>query len=374
MSQRNRPGSALWPLLTLATLGLAAPPAHAQEIQISGQLDLVGMVSRDTLDINTALRGDSPFNPIRLKLFARSWITDRIGVFTELLLDVDADPRLNGAYVVVNEIGDLPWLNARLGLAPSPIGGFGLRSTYFNLNPLIGIPLVWQYRTNLSNSGTSTVASLLARQDEPGTGSPMLYDSCWMIQWEILGEVGAFEYSVALTPGALSNPIRARQVDGSMWLARVGHAPLPGLRLGVSAAHGPWLSAPSPSFDQGLLGVDAEFGAGPWLFFGELHSFRWESPLIAEDLDAVGGFVEARFDFLPGWYAAGRLGGLWFGDVVTNAATGARAPWDQDTARTELALGYRVSRQALLKLDWQRTTTASDFEQNLFSVQLTTAF
>jgi hypothetical protein len=376
-------------LATLVALSLGVTgPAGAQQIEISGQLDLVAMARRDTLNINTALRGDSPFNPVRLKLFARSWITERIGVFTELLLDIDADPRLNGAYVVVNEIGDLSWLNARLGLAPSVVGAFGLRSTYFNVNPLIGIPLVWQYRTNLSNSGTSTVASLVASDGEPGGGSPMLYDSCWMIQWEMLGEVGALEYSVALTPGALSNPIRARRVEGSMLLARVGYTPLPGLRLGLSAADGPWLSAPvldgsgSPpypedpsSFDQSLLGLDLEYGVGPWLIQGELHGFRWETPLIAEELEAVGGFLEARLDFSPGWHVAGRLGGLWFGDVVTDATTGARSPWDQDTARTELAVGYRLTRQALLKVDWQRTTAgATDFEQNLLSAQLSTAF
>ena len=370
------------------SLGVASPGGSAQEIEIAGQLDLVGIARGDTLDINTAFRGDSPFNPIRVKLFARSWITERIGVFTEVLLDIDADPRLNGAYLAVNEIGDLTWLNARLGLAPSVVGPFGMRSTYFNANPLVGVPLVWQYRTNLSSSGNSTVASLRAATGEPGGGSPVLYDSCWMIQWELLGEVGAFEYSVALSPGALSNPVGARSVEGSMWLARVGHTPLAGLRLGLSAADGPWLSPPPldgsgtpaypeepSSFDQSLLGVDVEYRTGPWLVHAELHGVRWETPLISERLDAVGGFVEARFDFSPGWYVAGRLGGLRFGEVETDAATGARAPWDQDVARSELAVGYRLTRQALLKLDWQRTTVgASDFEQNLFSAQLSTAF
>ena len=102
---------------------------------------------------------------------------------------------------------------------------------------------------------------------------------------------------------------------------------------------------------------------------------RWEAPLIQDDLDVVGGFVEARFDFLPGWYAAGRVGALLFDDIEIDPATGATAPWDRDTHRTELALGYRLAREVLLKLDWQRTTVPdTDFEQNLFAVQLSAVF
>lgn len=372
---------------SLAT-GLARPAVAAAQIEISGQIDLVGMVNRDSLALNQAFRGDGPFNPLRLRLFARHWVNDRIGIFTELLYDTDADPRVNGAYVVINELAGRPWLNARLGLAPNVVGGFGLRSTYFNVNPLIGVPLVWYYRTNLSGAGTSTASGLVAATTEPPQGVPILYDSCWNIQWELLGEVGLFEYSIGFTPGSLSNPIRSRSVDGSTWFARVGHEPLTGLRLGLSSAEGPYLSAPTPGaggappyagdasdFEQGLVGVDVEYQRGRWLFFSELHAVRWEAPLVDEDLDVLGGFVEARFDFLPGWYAAGRVGGLFFDEIVVDPTSGATAPWDRDTHRTEFALGYRLAREVLLKLDWQRTTVPdSDFEQNLFGFQLSAVF
>jgi len=367
---------------------VAVPGAATAQLEITGQLDLLAQTPGDSLGLNRGFRGDGAFNPVRLRLFARHWLTDRIGVFTELLYDIDADARINGAYVVVNELGELPWLNARLGLAPSVIGSFGLRSTYFNNNPLVGVPLVWQYRTNLSGSGTDTAAGLTSVTSEPGVGMPILYDSCWNIQWELLGEVGRFEYSVGLTAGSLSNPIRSRSVDGSTWLARVGVAPVPGLRVGVSGAEGPYLSSPTldaggnppypgdPSdYDESLYGADVEYQSGAWLFQSELYRARFEAPLVSDPLDVTGGFAELRYDFAPGWYAAARLGGLFFDDIVADPVSGAAAPWDRDTRRTELALGYRLAREALVKLDWQRTAVPdTDFVQNLFAVQLSTVF
>jgi len=379
--------SAAVALCLAAVVGLA-PTAASGQLELSGQMDLLGTVRSDTLHLNTALRGDSPFSPVRVRMFARHWLTDRIGIFAEVLYDFEASVRINGAYAVINDIGGQPWLNARLGLAPNLVGSFGLRSTYFNANPLVGVPLVWQYRTNLSPDGTSTAAALAAIGSDPGTGVPILYDSCWNIQWELLGEVGRLEYSIGMTPGALSNPIKARGVQGSQWLARIGVSPFAGLRLGLSGAHGPYLSKPTPDgtgalpyaadpadFDQSLLGADLELLAGAWAVSAEAHAVRYETPLINEDLEALGGFVEVRFDFLPGWYVAGRAGGLFFDEIVTDPTSGARAPWDRDTHRTEMAVGRRLTREVLVKVDWQRTAVPDgDFDQNLFAAQLSAVF
>jgi hypothetical protein len=247
---------------------------------------------------------------------------------------------------------------------------------------------VWQYRTNLSSDGTSTAPGLAAITGEPGRGMPILYESCWSIQWELLGEIGPFEYSVGMTPGAVSNPLRGRGVPGSQWLARLGVVPVPALRIGVSGAHGPYLSTPTPDangvlpyaadpadFDQTLVGADLEYVAGAWAMFAEAFAVRYEAPLITDDPQAVGGYAEVRFDFHPGWYLAGRAGGLVFNEIVTDPQSGASAPWDRDMYRTELALGYRVTREVLLKLDWQRTAVPdTDFEENLFAVQLSSVF
>ena len=386
MSRRLLPHAVL---VAAALSALAGAPSNASaQIQISGQVDLIGMLHQDTLGLNKAFRGDNPFDPVRLRLFARHWINDRIGIFTELLFDFYADPRVNGAYLVVNELAGKPWLNARVGLAPNVIGSFGLRSTYFNTNPLVGVPLVWQYRTNLDASGTATAASLAATTREPGFSLPVLYDSCWNLQWELLGEVGLFEYSLAMTPGSPSNPIKSMGAEGSTWMARVGVAPIPSVRVGVSGSYGPYLSKPVPDgggvlpytedvsdFNEKLVGLDFEYQGGPLVITAEGYGVRYEAPQIAEDLQVVGGYAELRYDFLPGWYVAGRAGALNFNDLEIDATSGARADWDQDTRRTELALGYRFAREMLVKADWQRTTVPDlDLTQNLFAIQLSTVF
>jgi hypothetical protein len=381
----GRKTSALAHFLVPGVLVLAPAPAAAQ-IEFSGQVDLLAMVGRDSLDLNANFRQDNPFHPVRVRLFARSWVTENIGVFTEFLYDVDASPRINGAYAVINELAGQPWLNSRLGLAPSLIGSFSLRGTYFNSNPLVGVPLLWHFRTNLDGEGTSTAAQLLASGGEPGIGVPFLYDGCWNIQWELFGEFGIFQYSVGITPGSISNPVKSRFVSGSQVLARVGVAPFSGFRIGVSGGHGPYLSEPVPGsdgqlpyaadpgdYDQSVIGVDLEYANGGWLFFSEVFAGRWETPLVTDALEAIAGYVEGRFDFLPGWYVAGRAGGMVFGDI--SSPTGDRAAWDNTTYRTEFALGYRVSRQVLAKADWQRTMFDGAFPaQNHFALQLTTAF
>jgi hypothetical protein len=337
-----------FPAVAITGLALAcsASGVSAQTaLRVSGQLDLTAS-TRDDLGVNTAFRGDNQFNPVRVRIYAQKWVTDRIGVFTEFFHDSGSGLRVNGAYAVVNSLAGREWLNARLGLAPSPVGAFGLRSTYFNANPLIGVPLSWQYRTNLSSSGTATAASLTGAADAPGPGMPLLYDSCWNIQWELLGELGIFEYSIALSPGSLSSPIRSADVDGQTFMARLGAILVPGVRLGLSAAEGPYLSP----------------GA-------------WEAPLIDEDLEVGGGFVEVRYDLAPAWYLAGRLGGMGFTEIDAGPANGGLAPWDQGVSRTELGLGYRLTRESLIKGDWQRTSTGSSgWTQNIIAVQLSTVF
>ena len=379
-----RVGRALLPLAMLAVTAGAA----AGQIEISGQLDLIGKVRSDTLGMNTAFRGDSPYNAARLRLYARHWINDRIGIFTELLFDFGADPRVNGAYMVINELGGQSWPNTRIGVAPNVIGSFGQRSTYFNSNPLVGVPLVWQYRTNLDASGTATAASLTSITREPGFSLPILYDSCWNLQWEILGEIGSFEYSLAMTPGSPSNPIKSMYVPGSTGMARVGYVPLPGLRLGISGAYGPYLSEPEPDsggnlpytqdpqdFKQSLLGADLEYQHGPMILFSEVYGVRYEAPQINDDLQALGGYAELRYDFLPGWYMAGRVGGLFFNEIEVDPVAGTTASWDHDTRRLEVTLGYRLAREVLVKLDWQRTTVpVDDIAQNLFALQVSSVF
>lgn len=375
--------------LAVATLFLR-PASAAAQIQISGQIDLTAVTGDDDRGVNDAFRRDDPFNPYRARLFAQHWVSDRVGVFAEVLFDSESGPRLNGAYVVVNEVTGRSWLNARAGVAPSLIGTFGLRSSYFNANPLVGVPMVWQYRTTLDGSGRATADDLLRRKQANTAFLPMLYDPCWNLQWELLGEAGMFEYSAGITSGSMSNPLGALEADGIQALARVGVEPEPGIRVGVSGGIGPYigggsrdpnLTAPDfpggpEDYDQRLFGYDVEISRGRLQLISEGYRSTWEAPLIAEDLTATGAYVEARYDFLPRWTGAARVGFMGFSEITPGGAGATPTGWDDDVLRYETALTYRWSREVHLRVDWQHNdfVTGDDPTVNLLAFQLRAVF
>lgn len=385
---RTRSGRAAAAVLVVAAVLAAGPvatPAGAQ-LRISGQVDLTARSDGDERGLNRNFRGDSPFSELRARLFARHWLTDRIGVFTEFLFDNHADPRLNGAYLVVNELGGRPWLSLRAGLAPSLIGSFGLRSSYFNANPLIGVPLVWQHRTTLDGSGLAAPEDLWRRREVNATALPVLYDACWNVQWELMGEVGAFEYSVGLTPGSISNPDGALSADGMQLLARIGAEPTPGVRVGVSGGYGPYIGGPNrdpevgrtdfpgeaEDYDQRLVGLDLEVSRGRLRVFSEGYLSTWEAPLVPDDLTAVGGYAEAAYDVLPQWRAAVRVGALAFDEIGAGDGSGFRRAWDDDVLRVESGITYRLAREVHVRADWQRTEflTGGEDAEDLLALQL----
>ncbi len=365
-------------LLTLAT----AARVPAQTV-FSGQVDLVAKSNPDRYGLNRTFRGN-PYNEFRLRGFARTWMTDRIGFFGEVMFDGRySTPFINGAYVVINEIGGRDWLNARLGLAPSLIGNFGQRSTYFNVNPLVGVPLVWSHFLTIDGTGFDTIEALQTSRAANQRGIPVLYDACWNMQWELLGEVGAFEYSIGVTPASMSNP-RSSTQDGLQLLARIGAEPTPGLRIGVSGGRGPYIGvAPTSTarvidnpedYDQRLVGLDLEFSRGRTRVFAEAYASEWEVPGIEADLGVWSSYVEARYAPAPGWYVAARLDQMAF--LTGETPGGRRFRWDDDLWRIESAVGYRLTREMLVKLDWQHTrfTTGARRRQDLLSIQLSASF
>jgi hypothetical protein len=375
--------------LPFALLLFGASSAGAQ-LNISGQADILAMEGADTRGLNRNFRSDSPFSQIRVRVFAQRWLTERIGVFTEAFFDSSSGPRLNGAYVVLNEVAGLDWLNVRAGMAPSIIGNFGLRSTYFNSNPLIGVPIAWQHRTTLESSGLASAADLLRRRADNIISLPILYDACWNYQWEFLGQVGKFEYSIGVTPGSMSNPLQTPSVDGVQTMARIGYVPVPEVRLGVSGGIGPYIGGPNRDtgitvrdfpgdagdYDQRLLGWDAEITHGKLLFFSEGYVSTWEAPLVAEDLTATTAYVEGRYDFLPEWFGAVRVDGLRFSEISDPASPGTTTGWDDDVLRIESSLTYRWARELQIRGGWQHTRflTGGESPVDLFALQIRAVF
>jgi len=96
-----------------------------------------------------------------------------------------------------------------LGLIPGTIGSFAPR-TYSDKNPLVGVPLLYNFHTAInprSLGSSGTLAELSAAKDVRSRGGlPVIYDACWNTGIEIYGSAGNLDYSFGILSGSVSNP------------------------------------------------------------------------------------------------------------------------------------------------------------------------
>lgn len=376
-------------ILLLIILAGLTPLSHlCAQLTWSGDVAvLVKGLDRHLIE-NRNFRGDDPFNEIRLRLFPRHWVNDRIAFFGELLYDNGTALRVNGAYVVINSLLEYQWVNLKAGLIPSPFGNYSLRSTYFNLNPLVGVPLMWHYRTPMPTAMYPTNKDL--HEDKVKTNAagyaPIGYDACWDTGVELFGDLGRLEYSLAVTDGAMSSP-KAGANDGRQLMARLGFNFTPGLRLGFSVARGPQFRPSAAAddyprvekFQATVAGIYAQYIVNHLQLYGELVRSTWEAPqayLAEGQAHANAGYLEGRYDFLVRWYLAARLDFISY-SLIDNPAAGKDEPWGDDLLRLETGVGYRLSREAIVKLVYQKNDYQygwREVDPEVLALQLLLAF
>ncbi|MCB2200437.1 hypothetical protein KQI63_13600 [bacterium] len=328
-------------------------------------------------DVNINNRGDDPFHTYRVRSFINKQWTEDMGLAIEFLWDDQAAPRVQGAYFTFENIA-VQNLTAKVGLIPSPFGNYGWRSTYFNQNPLIGVPVMWHYHTPFPKDGSATNETLRSayRPLWQRSGITPAYDACWDTGIWLQYTPGIFETGFALTQGSLANT-RAYDNDGYQLIGNLGLHPTNGLRFGGSVAWGPWLyGTPTPAgltdavanppnrsvdpvedYMQTAFGAYLEYSFGHFQFFSEGMSMTLETPYVYEgEVGLMTGYGELRWNFTPGWYLAGRYDGLIYSEIARfNDGTGSKDAWGDDLHRAEVAVGYRVIREGYIRLDYQRT-------------------
>jgi len=237
------------------------------QVEISGDIAVTATALDRHTPLNTNFRKDDPFNPVRLRFFARTWVTEDVGLFSELLMDNEATARMNGAYLYIrNLIKDR--VDVKAGMIPSPFGNYGLRSTYFNLNPLIGVPAMWHYKAGLPASQFVTNEQFF---DDRGNATssptsrsgtmPVGYDACWDIGAEVVGFLPYHtELSGAVTLGTLSSP-NARKNNGYQFIGKTSLSPVMGLKLGLSYATGPFIVPSDNPYPEQAFLSDGDRGA-----------------------------------------------------------------------------------------------------------------
>ena len=340
--------------------------------------------------VNKTLKGASPFSQIRGRFFIDSEVSENIGVFTTLLFDEQvAHFDLEGAYIVVYELGGLRSVNALVGKMATPFGTFASRS-FATANPLIGMPLIYHYFSAVR--GASVLrdnADQLSRRDAPNyseRGQPTLYDACWNTGLQLFGSFGPVTYALAMTEGAVSNPA-ATDNDGLQYVGRLGLQPTIALKFGVSGAYAPYLNKSvernsafpagrsAEDYKQRLIGLDAEYSAGHFQLISEWVFNQWQVPNLAEGhLSHSGGYIEGKYELGPGVYYALRYGRIDYGDI--DDGQGGQAAWDYGIQRIETGFGYYLDRRTRLKALVQLNSWvgAPDESDHLVSLQLASDF
>ncbi|HYR69624.1 MAG TPA: hypothetical protein VER77_07045, partial [Candidatus Dormibacteraeota bacterium] len=315
-----RSGSALWVAVVVATW--TPVQASASDVRVRGILDLVFDDKGEGAEVNY-LWGDNALDSYRLRLFVESAVSDRLDVFTEALYNENVGVVPFGAYVLFHPSPGRD-MHVMAGLIPWPIGTWAPRANS-NKNPLIGFPLQYQYHTTLSPfqlvpSRDALIAD--AGDGEEGAsyafgsqGMPIVYDQWWDFGAVFLGSARPVEYSVGFVNGAPSWPSPGRDsTPGKSFLGRVGLAPTPGIRFGVSGSYGPYLiedavksSLPpgkdAADFNQVLGMADFEWSAGHAELRAEGYANRWQTPTVG-DLLVRGGYGELKYTLPAGFYVA----------------------------------------------------------------------
>ena len=358
----------------IAAVGLATTSASASELKIHGLLDVVAAPPGDAYEGNLLTRGDSPFDAFALRVFGEEQVNERLQVYLQVALRDATSPYVDGAYALFTPSSSRD-LHVLAGKVPWAVGTYAPR-TYSNKNPLIGAPLMYQYHSTLLwYDIVPNADALLATTGQgqygvnyhgykEGGGMTLVDDSYWDVGMTVVGSSRPIEYALGVGAGTPGWGSTAQDENsGKSVLGRIGLAPMPSLRFGVSGAYGPYLikrlNSRLPAgrvvedYNQKLGMADVELVAGHIEARAEGAHNVWETPTVG-DLRVSSGYVELKYSLSMGAFVAGRWDAMHFGEIADS--TGARRPWDSNLSRLETGIGYRFSRDALAKVVYQRTS------------------
>jgi predicted porin len=180
----------------------------------------------------------------------------------------------------------------------------------------------------------------------------------------VFGNAGPFRYAAAVmnsAPASWPYDWQLRSTDyriPSVYL-RASAAVDVSTTVGVSFARGPyekwndyWIPPGhvATDFNQTVWGVDAAYSAGHLELFAEGIWSRFQTA-FANTLELYSYYAEAKYTFLPGFYAALRLGQIRFGTMTD--ASGESVHWDRDTTRYELGSGWFFTKNFFVKASYQ---------------------
>ena len=359
------------------------------QMQVSGLSDILFKNAEESDVTNLTFLGFSNFHSLRTRLFFDGTIDRDVYFFAQILVDNLTGFQLYAAYARFQNLSG-PKLNLQLGLIPATIGSFAPR-TYSDKNPLVGVPLLYNFHTAInprSLGSSGTLAELSAAKDARSRGGlPVIYDACWNTGIEIYGSAGNLDYSFGILSGSVSKPTVDQTKEIPQFTSRFVYNFGPGFKFGASVYYGPYLF--EEIFGEGDILENTQFrssdfinaGIGYELYyakryleiFSEAFYSTWEYPGLP-DLDLISGYFEFKYKFRPRWYIAGRFGMSEPAEIET--APGISEKWDFPLKRYEFGLGYKALRKMTIKLVTQinRFDQIDSFDNQLIALQISSVF
>ncbi len=359
------------------------------QMQISGLSDILFKNAEENDVTNLTFLGFSNFHTLRTRLFFDATIDRDVYFFAQILVDNFTGFQLYAAYARFQNLSG-PKLNLQLGFIPTTIGSFVSR-TYSDKNPLIGVPLLYNFHTALSPSllgSNGTLTELSAAKDARSrSGLPVIYDACWNSGVEIYGSAGNLDYSLGILSGSVTKPTVEQSKEIPQFTSHLVYNFGPGFKLGASAYYGPYLyddifgegdmldnaSFKSSDFINSGIGYELYFARRYLEIYSEAFYSTWQYPGLP-DLNLISGYFEFKYKFRPRWYIAGRFGLSEPGEIET--APGINEKWDYTLRRYEFGLGYKALRKMTIKLVTQinRFDQIDSFDNELIALQISSVF
>ena len=176
---------------------------------------------------------------------------------------------------------------------------------------------------------------------------------------EVQASLGQMDARLQVTNSSPANPHGL--LSGSQfaqWTAGAGYTFPQGFHVGVSGFRGPYLdeslltllpaTASLRSFPATGIGIDAHWSKGPWTAQGEWMHFNFDLPALVRSPSETAGYAEMKRILSPRLFISAGVNVLGSGPI--RDASGVMA--SHSTAQHELyelAVGYRLNRQQLLK-------------------------
>lgn len=268
-------------------------------------------------------------------------------------------------------------LNFQVGKFATVVGNW---APEYEDNPFLLAPLPY---ASITGAGTQNIDQLSAAQIEARANSPtptihnsrqdwsaLVWGPAYAQGAAVFGSVNQLDYGLEIKNAAIGSAPEEREFgegdfSDPVISGHLGYRRDAALAYGLSFSRGPFVDSDailSPGIDrndliQTLIGADIRWARRKWILSGEAFFSHFQRP--DEDLQVFSYYLQARYKVAPGVWLAGRLGQSLSNDVPI--PSGGQAPWSPDLLRGELALGWRLTPDLIVKTQYTYTGVTNNF-------------